>query len=244
MTAHAAERSASGEPLLVVKDLHKAFGGHKVVNGVSFSVAEGEMLALIGPNGAGKTTLLNLLSGQHKPTAGRILFAGMDITGKGAATSKAMLRAFQDGGVFPKLTTLENVMVPLLARGVAVREARDRAMAALCSVGLEPVAHERGERLSGGQRKLTDFSRCIAAAPRLVLLDEPTAGVHPHVAETMVGHITRQQAADVGFVIISHDLPWVFAVCPRVICLAAGEILCEGTPERVGGDPRVHEAYL
>jgi len=241
-----AGRVTQAAPLLVAEGLKKTFQGNRAVNGVSFEVMGGELLALIGPNGAGKTTLLNLLSGQHRPSSGRILFAGVDVTQVAcfAVARREMLRGYQDGGMFLKLTALENAMVPMLARGVPTGEARRHSREALCDLGLEPVLDERAERLSGGQRKLTDFARCLAMTVSLVLLDEPTTGVHPHVAQAMADRIRRRRQEGTAFVIVSHDLPWAFSVCPRVIVMTAGEVLCEGPPNVVGADPRVREAYL
>ena len=231
-------------PLLRVEAVGQSFGGIRAVHAVSFDVAEGEVLALMGPNGAGKTTLLNLLSGQRAPETGRVMFGGADVTRAAASSAKrrGMLRSYQNGGMFPKLTALENALVPLLARGVP--RARERARGALQRLGLAPVLDDPVETLSGGQRKLIDFARCLATEARLVLLDEPTNGVHPYLGQVMAREIDRLRGQGTAFVIVSHDLPWAFSICSRAIMMAAGEVLTTGSPAEVAADPRVHEAYL
>jgi ABC-type branched-subunit amino acid transport system ATPase component len=234
------------EPLLAVEQVSRSFGGNRAVAGVSLAVAASEIVALIGPNGAGKTTLLNLVSGQYRAEAGRIRFAGVDVTRllPAATARRGMLRGYQDGGVFAKLTAVENVAVPLLARGARHGEAYRLAETALVRLGLGPVLGERAEHLSGGQRKLIDFARALATPARLMLLDEPTTGVHPSVALAMSSLIRERSAAGTAFLIVSHDLPWAFGICRRVVVMVAGEKLVEGPPATVSEDPRVHEAYL
>lgn len=233
-------------PVLRVETVAKAFGGNRAVNGISFTIAAGEALALIGPNGAGKTTLLHLLSGQLKPDSGQVLFENCDVTRCTASdpSRRGMLRAYQDGGMFPKLTSFENVMVPALARGIGMKEAELSARSALHRLGLAPVIEERAERLSGGQRKLIDFARCLATEARLIMLDEPTAGVHPSVSQSLSRLIADRQETGTAFLVVSHDLPWAFSICTRAIVMVAGEKLVEGLPSTVSEDPRVREAYL
>ena len=175
-----------------------------------------------------------------------MLFAGLDVTKLGPSHRhrRQMLRGYQDGGAFPKLSAIENVMVPALARGLAKDEAEQRARTALVSLGLAPVLEERAERLSGGQRKLIDFARCLAAEAKLILLDEPTTGVHPAVSGSLASLITERQAEGTAFLLVSHDLPWAFDICTRAVVMVAGEKLIEDVPEVVGNDPQVHEAYL
>ena len=232
--------------LLEIHGVTKAFGGNHAVEDVSFNVDEGEAVALIGPNGAGKTTLLNLLSGQHVPDRGRVLFDAHDVTRLAPSHVRrgGMLRAYQDGGVFPKLSAVENVMVPALARGLSTAQAEARARQSLVRLGLEPVLEERAERLSGGQRKLVDFARCLATDARLIMLDEPTTGVHPSIAQSLARLIAERQTEGRSFLLVSHDLPWAFGICTRAVVMVAGEKLIEDLPELVGNDPRVHEAYL
>lgn len=232
--------------LLEAYDVRKAFGGNHAVAGVSLALAAGELVALIGPNGAGKSTLLNLLTGQYVPDSGRVVLDGEEITRRPPShpSRRVVVRSYQDGGVFPRLSALENVMVPAVARGVPRREAAALAERALARLGLAPVAHERADRLSGGQRKLIDFGRSLVVDARLTLLDEPTAGVNPALADELGELIRQRHEEGVGFLLVSHDLPWSFGLCFRVLVLAAGRVLAEGTPEQVRDDERVREAYL
>ncbi len=204
------------------------------------------MVALVGPNGAGKTTFLNLLTGQYLPDSGSVRFDGADVTRlRPSDPARApVFRSYQGGGTFNKLSALENVAVAAVARGLSRREAERAATEALGDVGLGPVAHERAERLSGGQRKLVDFARSLVVRPKVALLDEPTAGVNPVISEVMTRVIRERQSAGMACLIISHDLAWVFDLCPWVVALAAGQLLAKGTPQEVRADPRVVEAYL
>jgi ABC-type branched-subunit amino acid transport system ATPase component len=233
-------------PVLEVAGVTKGFGGNHVLQGISLAVEQGELVALVGPNGAGKTTLLNVLSGQFRPDAGRITFDGEDVTGVSPAHRRrhAMVRSYQDGGVFGDLTTLENVMVSLIARGVRRPAARAAAADVVQRLGLERVLHEPAKRLSGGQRKLVDFGRLLVVDARLQLLDEPTAGVLPAMCDQMSTALRERRDAGVASLIISHDLPWALDVCTRVVVLARGSVLADGTPEAVRADPSVREAYL
>jgi ABC-type branched-subunit amino acid transport system ATPase component len=232
--------------VLSIKDLSKSFGGVRAVSGVSFEVQAGEAVALIGPNGAGKTTLLNVASGQMHPDKGRVVFEGQDVTRRAAPhrRRRAMLRGYQDGGVFPKLTAVENVMVPALARGTRRGQAEAAARSAIARLGLAPVADDRAEQLSGGQRKLVDFARCLMTDVRLAMLDEPTTGVHPAIARLLSAFIVERLAVGCAFLLVSHDLPWAFGICTRAVVMVAGEKLMDDAPHVVARDPRVHEAYL
>ena len=226
--------------------LSKAFGGNHAVEDVSLTIEKAELVALVGPNGAGKTTLLNLVTGQQTPTSGSVQVNGIDVTRRQPShrDRAPLFRSYQDGGTFPRLSALENVAVAAVARGKRRGRAERDAAEALRRVGLWPVAHERTERLSGGQRKLIDFARCLAVDAQLALFDEPTAGVNPALAELMGQVLLEKQATGVTCVTISHDLPWVFGLCPRVVVMAAGRVLLDGTPQECQSDQRVIDAYL
>lgn len=232
--------------VLEATGLRKSFGGNHVIDGVDFRLATGELVALVGPNGAGKTSFLNLISGQFKPSEGTIRIDDFDVTGlePKASSRRKLFRSFQNGGAFGKLTAVENVAIAGMVRGMSRRQAEDAAMDALGRVGLGPVAGWAAGRLSGGQRKLIDFARLLLARPLIALLDEPTAGVNPAIMEVMRSIIAEMRDAGTGFVVISHDLPWVFGLCQRVVVLAAGQVLTAGSPEEVSADARVREAYL
>lgn len=232
--------------VLEATGLKKAFGGNHVIDGVDFRLAAAELVALVGPNGAGKTSFLNLVSGQMRPNAGTITLDGADVTGLEPKSRKRrqLFRSYQNGGTFGKLTAAQNVAMAGLVRDMDRRSAEASAVAALERVGLGPVADWPAERLSGGQRKLIDFARLLLAGPTVALLDEPTAGVNPAIMEVMRSIIAEMRDAGTGFIVISHDLPWVFGLCQRVVVLAAGKVLTMGSPEEVSADPRVREAYL
>lgn len=232
--------------VLEATGLKKAFGGNHVIDGVGFSLAPAELVALVGPNGAGKTSFLNLVSGQMRPDAGTIVLDGADVTGlePKAERRRQIFRSYQNGGTFGKLTAVENVAMAALVRGADRRTAETEAAEALKRVGLGPVANWPAERLSGGQRKLIDFARLLLARPKVALLDEPTAGVNPAIMEVMRAIIADMRDAGTGFIVISHDLPWVFGLCRRVVVLAAGKVLAMGSPDEISADPRVREAYL
>lgn len=234
------------EAALEARAVTKAFGGHHAVNRVDLTVSAGEIVALIGPNGAGKTSFLNLLAGQMALTSGSVHLAGNDVSTlpPGHEKRRSLLRSFQNGGVFGKLTATENVALAAIARGTHRRAAEKAARLALDEVGLKPVADWRADQLSGGQRKLIDFARMLIAKPAVALLDEPTAGVSPAITSVMSRILIEQRDNGLAAVIVSHDLPWVFGLSNRVLALAGGEILAEGAPDAVCANPAVQEAYL
>lgn len=226
--------------------LAKSFGGNRAVDSVDLDVSPGELVALVGPNGAGKTTFLNLLSGQLRCDSGTIHLDGRDVTRLDPCAPQrlTLFRSFQNGGTFGKLSAVENVAVAGLVRGLSRVEAEAAGRDALQTVGLDPVADWTADHLSGGQRKLIDFARLLLAQPRVALLDEPTAGVNPAIMDVMRRTIAALRDTGTGFVIISHDLPWVFGLCQRVVVLAGGKVLTEGTPAEVSASEKVREAYL
>jgi ABC-type branched-subunit amino acid transport system ATPase component len=238
--------------LLSIHDVTKIFGGVHAVDGASLNVEEGTITALIGPNGSGKTTLFNIITGYLKADAGRVEFDGRDITGShpGKLYRQGLSRTFQQARVFPQLTVLENLVVAggygwrqLFTSRVGRRD-RDRAADLLEEFRLTDISDLLASELSYGQRKLLEFAAVLMSSPRLVLLDEPTAGVNPVLIETMERHIRERNAAGITFLIVEHDMTFVMRLCDPVIVLDAGRPIFAGEPSVVQNNALVLDAYL
>jgi len=238
--------------LLELSGVGKAFGGVRAVDDCSFAVAEGTVTGLIGPNGSGKTTVFNIVTGYLRAEVGRVRFAGRDVTGHhpGRLYRHGLSRTFQQARVFPELTVRENLVVAggypwwQLATPRVRRTDRARAGHLLEEFRLAALADLPAAELSYGQRKLLEFAAVLMSEPRLVLLDEPTAGVNPVMIETMERHIRARHAAGITFLIVEHDMTFVMRLCDPVIALDAGRPIFQGTPAEVQGNPLVLDAYL
>jgi branched-chain amino acid transport system ATP-binding protein len=247
--------------MLTLAGVSKRFGGVAAVDTVSFSVEAGSITGVIGPNGAGKTTLFNCIAGLFPPTSGSIMLDGKPIHGlrPDAIFMRGLARTFQIPRPFPDMTLLDNVM--LAPRGqsgerfwaswlrpgrVAAEERANEAKAMhwLAFVGLADLADRPARVLSGGQRKLLELARVMAAEPSIVLLDEPGAGVNPKLLDTIVDKVTALNKAGVTFLLIEHNMDLVAALCSPVIVMAEGRVLTSGAASAVMRDPRVIEAYL
>ena len=233
-------------PCLSVARVGKSFGGIKALDGASFTIEPGELVGLIGPNGSGKTTMLNVLSGHLAPDAGEVALEDRPIGGvrPEVLARLGVMRMFQLTRVFPRMSALDNLMVAGCALGLAQEEAERRAGALLADLALSNFAQLDAGHLSGGQMKLLEFGCCFMVPPRIALLDEPFAAVHPTMKEIMAGFIRRRHAQKQTFLVVSHDMPVIIELCPRTICMNAGKVIADEDTRAVLTDPAVIEAYL
>lgn len=232
--------------LLKVTAVEKRFGGLRAVDGATLEVQQGDLLGLIGPNGSGKTTLLNLLSGHMAADRGEVLLDGKSVLGLTPTqlTRLGVLRMFQMTRVFNRISAYDNLIVCGLAMKLDEQQATRRAVVMLEELQLTHVMHLDGGQLSGGQKKLLEFGACFMVPPRLALLDEPFAAVHPTMKAIMAAFIKRRSASGQTFILVSHDMPVVVELCPRSVCMNAGKVLADGPTQQVLNDPAVIEAYL
>ncbi len=232
--------------LLSVRGVSKRFGGLTAVDHVSFDIEGGELVGLIGPNGSGKTTLLNILSGLSEPDGGEILLDGSPCHGltPEKLAHRGVMRMFQLTRVFRRMNVIDNLLVAGRALGLAADEALDRADALITELRLDAVRALDAGQLSGGQMKLLEFGVCFMVPPRIALLDEPFAAVHPTMKEIMGAFIRSRHDKGQTFILVSHDMPVVVELCPRAICMNAGSIIIDAATREVLNDPRVIEAYL
>ncbi|GGH07317.1 ABC transporter ATP-binding protein [Alsobacter metallidurans] len=243
-------------PILEVRDVRKRFGGITAVDGVSFEVREGEILGIIGPNGCGKSTLFNCILGQLRPTEGRVVLDGQDVTGlrPSEINRRGVSRTFQLLQVFPQLSVRENLILAgqehkgsMASRLFGKRDAglTPEADRMIAFFRLGHLADEKAGGLSYGQQKLLDAAMAFMAGPRMVLLDEPAGGVNL----TMLGHLEERLRAinaeqGATFVVIEHNMDFVMRLCTRVVVLAEGRKIAEGTPAEVRANQTVIDAYL
>jgi neutral amino acid transport system ATP-binding protein len=251
----------SRSPLLEAKGLSKSFGGLKAVNNAHLRVESGSITGLIGPNGAGKTTLFNLLSNFIRPDRGEVIFDGQPIHMLPChqIALQGCVRTFQVARVLSRLTVLENMLLATsnqtgenflqlwLQRGKIKheeRENRDRAYTLLKSVGLAAKANDYAGALSGGQRKLLEMARALMARPKLILLDEPAAGVNPTLIGQICEHILNWNQEGISFLVIEHNMDVIMTLCHHVWVLAEGTNLADGTPTEIQANSAVLDAYL
>ncbi|WP_457092838.1 ABC transporter ATP-binding protein [Microvirga sp. P5_D2] len=241
--------------LFRVEGLSKSFGGLAVSRNISLSLPAGERLALIGPNGAGKTTFVNLVTGQLKPSAGRVILNGEDVTNLGAVrrVRKGLVRTFQVTRLFSDMTPEEHVTLTVLQReGKATRilgrfvgnaDVADEVEGILGTLGLLDVARRKVREIAYGQQRLLEIAIALALRPKVLLLDEPAAGV-PSADTPRIEQALERLPPSLAVLMIEHDMDLVFRFAKRVVVLAAGEIIFEGLPSEVAANPKVREAYL
>jgi branched-chain amino acid transport system ATP-binding protein len=247
--------------LLSLDAVSMRFGGLVALERLDFAVDAGAIVAMIGPNGAGKSTVFNLITGIYRPVAGRIAFAGRDITGRptDAIAAGGIARTFQNIRLFAYMSVRDNVMTGEHARLRATlvdsllhtpaqrreeRTAAERARELLAFVGLERLADQEARNLPYGLQRRLEIARALAGEPQLLLLDEPAAGMNPNEKADLVTLIRRIRDRGVTIFLIEHDMGLVNEISERVTVLDHGEKICEGTPDVVRSDPRVIEAYL
>ncbi len=244
--------------ILEIRDVNKSFGGLRALWDVNLTVEEGTVHAIIGPNGAGKSTLLNCLVGRLRPDTGTVTFEGRPVIGLPAhrINQLGIARVFQTPEIFEDLTLLDNVMIPAMARvdgefrlnawrRVTTRtDLREAAEQVLEDVGLADQMHREAAALSRGDKRRLELAMCLIQKPRLLLLDEPTAGMSRADTNNTIELLRKIGEKGITKIIIEHDMHVVFSLAHRISVLARGTFIAEGTPEEIKGDPKVQEAYL
>jgi branched-chain amino acid transport system ATP-binding protein len=250
----AAGREGASAPLLSAAALTVRFGGLAALNGVNFEVRREEIRAIIGPNGAGKSTFFNCLTGVIRPTSGRIVFNGEDITGlpPNRISQKGIARSYQITNILPNATTLENVRIAAQSRRhgwsmfthhADFRDIMDKSEAVLAAVGLSGKSDELAANLSHGEQRNLEIGIALATEPTLLCLDEPTAGMSAVETHDII-ELVRRIAKDLTILIVEHDMQVVMELAHRITVLHYGEILAEGSPGEIQQNPRVQEVYL
>ncbi len=244
--------------VLHINDVHKSFAGLHALSDVNLEVREGETHAIIGPNGAGKSTLLNVCVGRLKPTRGTVTFDGQTLTGKEPheINQLGVARVFQTPEVFPDLTVLQNVMVPALSKRDGhfrlnpfrdfnrEKDIRNEAESVLNNVGLQDQLDDIASSMSRGDKRRLELAMGLVQRPRLLLLDEPTAGMARADTNATIDLLKKIKLGGMTKVIIEHDMHVVFSLADRISVLAGGRIIAQGVPDEIKGNPKVREAYL
>lgn len=249
---------ATGKTILNVDKVEKRFGGLKALDDLNLTIEEGTVHAIIGPNGAGKSTMLNVCIGQLKPDTGKVTFNGDVITGKQPyeINQAGVSRVFQTPAIFSDLTILQNVMIPAIAHRdgkykfnpfsmlAKQDDIEGRAMEVLKTLAMEDQIDVVAGNMSRGNKRRLELAMCLVQEPKLLLLDEPTAGMARHDTNRTIEILKQIKETGMTKVIIEHDMHVVFSVADRISVLARGHIIAEGTPDEIKGNPIVQEAYL
>jgi branched-chain amino acid transport system ATP-binding protein len=232
--------------LLEVSGLRKSFGGLVAVDGLDFEVREGEIAALIGPNGSGKTTTFNVITGFLEADGGTVGFDGAEITDlKPYDIAKHGLgRTFQISRPFGRLTVFENMLVPNTAESTYTREQEERIRSILAELDIDHVADQNADELSGGQQRLLELARVLMLDPKLILLDEPAAGVNPALMDEIIDRIRTLNDRGTTFLVVEHDMSVIENLCERVIVMDDGRQIASGSFDEIRADAAVREAYL
>ena len=241
-----ASRAASNGVLIEGVGLAKHFGGIAAVDGVDFAVSTGDLIGLIGPNGSGKTTLINVLTGHLTPNEGRVVVRGHRMTARPAHefAGRGVARTFQLTQLFGRMTVLENMLVPGLARPRSTREgAVKQARAYLTFLNLIHLEGLDAKNLSGGQQKLLELGRALMLEPSVLFLDEPFAGVHPRLRDELIKRIQELHGAGRTFVVVDHDMESILRIAKRLVVMARGRKIADGAPHVVRPDQTVLAAY-
>lgn len=233
---------------LEIKNIYKSFGGLQALNGVNLTFERSEIVGLIGPNGAGKTTLTNVIDGVHKPTRGEVFLNNrrIDPLPPYQIARLGIGRTFQVTRAFRRMTVMENMLVPAMAinPGANRKKMERKAWGILEFLTIEHLANEWGSGLSGGQQKLLELGRLLMLDPQFIILDEPFAGVHPKLQETIYDYINNVRQDGKVIILISHDMDSIFTLSERLVVLNFGEVIADDDPAKVKNDPVVIEAYL
>lgn len=232
------------EDILVVESVRKSFGGRVALDGASLRIARGSITGVIGPNGSGKSTLFNIVAGTLPPDAGRVLFDGKDLAHASPADicRQGMGRTFQISRLFSELTVLENLVV--VAHGLSDADAVQRALELLDFLEIAALRDKWGAELSYGQRKLVEIARALMLAPRVMLLDEPFAGINPRLQNRIVEHLQALRERGLTVFFIDHEMRIVLEICDDLYVLAEGQVIAHGDAAAIRADERVKEAYF
>lgn len=232
------------QDILVVEDVRKSFGGRVALDGASLRIARGSITGVIGPNGSGKSTLFNIVAGTLPPDAGRVLFDGQDLahTSPAEICRRGLGRTFQISRLFAELTVLENLVA--VAHGLSDAQAVQRALELLDFLEITALRDKWGAELSYGQRKLVEIARALMLAPRVMLLDEPFAGINPRLQNRIVEHLQALRTQGLTVFFIDHEMRIVLEICDDLYVLAEGQVIAHGDAAAIRADERVKEAYF